>query len=128
MKVIEFLEENRSSLRVGLPIRLLDIIDERSVYCGSYEVLMEQLELVGLEHVRNARFLMEDMEKEQDCIVLLYMKDLEHYDDFDLTQFAAKMKRLELREPSLDEKLVRASEQSVGRSNTDNGRGDFGKI
>lgn len=31
MKIFEFLEENKRSLRVGLPIELLDLIDGRSV-------------------------------------------------------------------------------------------------
>ena len=129
MKVIDFLKDNNSSLRIGLPIELLDIIDERGIYSGSYEVLMEQLEKVGLEHVRNARFVMEDTENGNNRIVLLYMKDLDKYDDFDLKQFAYRMKRLEAREESLDEKLLGASERSsvgnvgcVGKSNVDFGK------
>lgn len=113
MRVIEFLEENRSSLRVGLPIELLDLVDERTVYAGNYEGLMEALDMIGLEHVRNARFVMDGSEYGSGRIVLLYMKDLDKYDDFDLRQFAIKMKRLEMRELSLEEKLSGASARSA---------------
>lgn len=126
MKVFEFLEANKASMRLGLPIELQDLIDGRSVYAGSFEVLMSELKKVGLEHVRNARFVMEDTENEANRIVLLYMKDLDKYDDFDLKQFAYKMKRLEAREESLDEKLLSASERSqvgnvgcAGKNNVD---------
>ena len=95
MRVIDFLQENKSSLRVGLPIELLDLISGLGSYSGSYEVLVEQLEKVGLEHVRNARFVMEDTENGQNKIVLLYMKDLDKYEDFDLRQCAYKIQRLE---------------------------------
>lgn len=129
MKVHEYLEENRSSLRVGLPIELLDLIDERSVYAGSYEAMMESLEMIGLEHVRNARFVVEDTENGQNRIVLLYIKDLKEYDDFDLRQFAYKVRRLEAREESLEEMLLSASERSevgtvgcAGKSNVDFGK------
>ena len=117
MNIIEYLMENKSSMRSGLPIELLDIIDERSVYAGSYEAMMECLEMVGLEHVRNARFVVDGSEYGSGRIVLLYMKDLDKYDDFDLRQFAFKMKRLELREPSLEEKLAGASERSENMEN-----------
>lgn len=117
MNIIEYLNENKSSMRSGLPIELQDIIDGHGVYAGSFEVLMTELEKIGLEHVKNARFLMEDFEDEQDRIVLLYMKELENYDDFDLTQFAAKMKRLEACEVSLEEKLAAAAERSAGAGN-----------
>ena len=128
MKVIEFLEENRSNLRVGLPIELLDLVDERTVYAGSYEGLMEALDMIGLEHVRNARFVMEGSEYGSGRIVLLYMKDLDKYDDFDLKQFAIKMQWLEGREATSDEKLARASERSVGRADGEHGRNGYGKI
>lgn len=112
MKVFEFLEANKASMRFGLPIELQDLIDGRSVYAGSFEVLMNELEKIGLEHVRNARFVMEDTDNGQNRIVLLYMKDLKEYDDFDLRQFAYKMKRLEAREATFEEKLLGASERS----------------
>lgn len=118
MNVIEYLKENKSNLRSGLPIELLDLIDERSVYDGSYEGMIEFLERPGLEHVRNARFVMENVFNEENKIVLLYVKDIDKYDDFDLKQFAAKMKRLELREASLEDKLGNAFERS---SMTDTG-------
>lgn len=113
MNVYEFLKENKSSMRLGLPIELQDLIVERTVYAGSYEAMMECLEMVGLEHVRNARFVVEDTENGRNRIVLLYMKDLDKYDDFDLRQFAYKMRRLEAREASLEDRLLDASERSA---------------
>lgn len=129
MNVYEFLKENKSSMRLGLPIELQDLIDERTVYAGSYEAMMECLEMVGLQHVRDARFVVEDTENGRNRIVLLYIKDLEKYDDFDLRQFAYKIRRLEAREESLEEKLLGASVRSVadnvgcaGKSNVDFGK------
>ena len=117
MNIIDYLMENKSSMRSGLPIELLDIIDERSVYDGSYEGMIEFLERPGLAHVRNARFVMDDIDNGQNKIVLLYMKALEYYDDFDLMQFAAKLKRLEMHEASLEEKLANASKRSENKEN-----------
>lgn len=127
MNVLEFLKENKSNLRVGLPIELLDLIDERSVYDGSYEGMIEFLERPGLEHVRNARFVMEDVFNEQNKIVLLYIKDLREYDDFDLKQFAAKVKRLEMREVSLEDKLDSASVRSEESGYVISGKDEFVK-
>lgn len=127
MNVLEFLKENKSNLRGGLPIELLDLIDERSVYDGSYEGMIEFLERPGLEHVRNARFVMEDVFNEPNKIVLLYIKDLMKYDDFDLKQFATKLKRLELRETSLEEKLASASERSASIEEAEHGKDEVVK-
>lgn len=113
MNIYEYLKENKSSLRSGLPIQLQDLIDERSVYAGSYELLMAELEKVGLEHVRNARFVLDDIYNDENRIILLYVKDIKEYDDFDLKQFAAKIKRMEVRETSLEDKLNNASERST---------------
>lgn len=113
MNVLEFLKENKLSMSLGLPIELRDLIDERTVYDGNYESMVEFLGRPGLEHVRNARFVIEDMDNGENKIVLLYMKDIKEYDDFDLRQFAYKMKRLEAREATLEEKLMNASERSV---------------
>lgn len=112
MKIIEYLEANKSAMRLGIPIELRDLIDEGSVYDGSYEGMVEFLERPGLEHVRNAKFVMEDIDNGENCIVLLYIKDINKYDDFDLRQFAAKVKRLERQEASLDNKLADAVERS----------------
>lgn len=111
MNVIDFLKENKSSMSLGLPIELQDLIDERTVYDGSYEGMIEFLECPGLEHVRNARFVVEDTENGRNCIVLFYVKGIEEYDDFDLRQFAYKMKRLEMHEKSFDDKLSEAMNQ-----------------
>ena len=43
---------------------------------------------------------------------MLYIKDVRKYDDFVLKQFAAKMKRLEAREVSFEDKLNNASVRS----------------
>lgn len=127
MNVYEFLKESKSSMRLGLPIELLDIIDERGVYSGSYEVLMEQLEKVGLEHVRNARFVMEDMDNGKNRIVLLYVKDIKEYDDFDLRQFAVKMKRLEAYQTSLEDRIGSAFERSTESGQRVAGKEDIEK-
>lgn len=125
MNVLEFLKENKSSMRLGLPIELQDLIDERTVYDGSYEGMVEFLDKPGLEHVRNARFVMEDMDNGQNKIVLLYIKDVKEYDDFDLRQFAAKMKRMERYEATLDDRLVDASERSEQTGGKDKVLEDF---
>lgn len=127
MNVLEFLKENKSTLRSGLPIELQDLIDEGSVYDGSYEGMVEFLERPGLEHVRNARFVMEDVFNEQNKIVLLYIKDVKEYDDFDLKQFAAKMKRLEMREASLEDTLNSASVRSKETSCVISGKDEIVK-
>lgn len=112
MTVLEFLKENKSSMRLGLPIELQDLIDERTVYDGSYEGMVEFLDKPGLEHVRSARFIMEDMDNGQNKIVLLYIKDIKEYDDFDLRQFAAKMKRMERYEATLEGRIDDATQRS----------------
>ena len=117
MKIFEYLKENKSSMRSGLPIELRDIIDERSVYDGSYEGMIEFLERPGLEHVRNARFIIEDVFNEENKIVLLYVKDIKEYDDFDLRQFAYKMKRLEAYEASFDNTVVLETKSLASRLN-----------
>lgn len=43
--------------------------------------------------------------------MLCYVKKIEKYDEFDLRQLAAKVKRLEKHEASLDEKLQDATQQ-----------------
>ncbi len=111
MKVIEYLKENHSAMRLGVPIELKDLIDERGVYDGSYESLIEFLERPGLEHVKNATFVLEDIYNNQNRILIYYVKEIEKYDEFDLRQFAGKVIRLEKQEASLDEKLSKASQR-----------------
>ncbi len=116
MKIIEYLKENHSAMRSGLPIELRDLIDERSVYAGSYESMLECLEMVGLEHVRNATFVIEDIYNDQNCINLYYVKEIKEYDEFDLRQFAAKVIRMEKQKDSLEKKISDAI-QVIGTPN-----------
>ncbi len=103
MKIIDYLKENRTQLNNGLPINLIDVVDEREVYAGNFKDLVEWLDkTVGLEHVKNARFIFDDIDNGEDRIVLWYMKDIKEYDDFDLSQFAGRLKRLQLYEASLE--------------------------
>ena len=108
MKIIEYLKENQSAMRLGVPIELKDLIDDGFVYAGTYEGMVELLENIGMEHVRNATFVLEDIYNDQNRIILYYVKEIEKYDEFDLRQFAAKVKRLEKHEASLEEKVEEA--------------------
>ena len=112
MKVIEYLKENQSAMRLGVPIELKDLIDEGTVYDGSYEGMLEFLERSGLEHIANATFVLEDIYNDQNHIMIYYVKDIKEYDEFDLRQFAAKVKRLEKHEASLEEKIENATQRS----------------
>ena len=127
MKIIEYLKENHSAMRSGLPIELRDLIDERSVYAGSYESLVEFLASIGLEHVRNATFVFEDIYNEQNRILLYYVKEIEKYDEFDLRQFAAKVIRLEKHEASLDEKVADATERCNKNGKSEPDKDDYTK-
>ena len=110
MKIIEYLKENHSAMRSGLPIELRDLIDERSVYAGSYESLVELLASIGLEHVRNATFVMDDMYNDENRIILYYVKEIEKYDEFDLRQFANRVIGLQKQKDSLEKKISDAIE------------------
>lgn len=112
MKIIEYLKENQSAMRLGVPIELKDLIDEGTVYDGSYEGMVEFLERSGLEHIANATFVLEDIYNDQNHIMIYYVKDIKEYDEFDLRQFAAKVKRLEKHEASLEEKVAEATQRS----------------
>ena len=112
MKIIEYLKENHSAMRSGLPIELQDLIDERSVYAATYEGMLDSLERVGLEHVKNATFVMEDIYNDQNKIILYYIKEIKEYDEFDLRQFAARVKGMEKQLSSLEHKVAAAVERS----------------
>ncbi len=112
MNIIDYLKENHSAMRSGLPIELRDLIDERSVSAGSYESMVEFLGQVGLEHVKNATFVLDDLYNDENRIILYYVKEIKEYDEFDLRQFAAKVMRLEKQEASLEDKLADASVRS----------------
>ena len=127
MKIIEYLKENHSAMRSGLPIELKDLIDERGVYTGSYEDMIEFLECPGLEHVRNATFVLEDIFNDQNRIMLYYVKEIHKYDEFDLRQFAAKVIRMEKSEASLEERLAAAVERSGNKSKQESVKDDYEK-
>lgn len=116
MKIIDYLKENHSAMRSGLPIELRDLIDERTVYAGSYEGLVENLQRVGLEHVRNATFVMDDIYNDENRIILYYVKEIEKYDEFDLRQFANRVIGLQKQKDSLEKKISDAIE-AIGTPN-----------
>ena len=110
MKIIDYLKENHSAMRSGLPIELRDLIDERSVYAGNYEDMLYCLDMVGLTHVKNATFVMDDMYNDENRIILYYVKEIEKYDEFDLRQFANRVIGLQKQKDSLEKKISDAIE------------------
>lgn len=112
MKIIDYLKENKSAMRSGLPIELRDLIDERTVYAGNYEKLVEFLEEPGLEHVRNATFVLDDIYNGLDRIVLYYVKEINKYDDFDLRQFANRVIELQKQAATIDARIANAVDRS----------------
>ena len=112
MKIIEYLKENRSAMRSGLPIELRDLIDERIVYAGNYGKLVDFLEQPGLEHVRNATFVLDDIYNGLDCIVLYYVKEINKYDAFDLRQFAHRVIELEKQAATIEVRIANAVDRS----------------
>ncbi len=125
MKVIEYLKENQSAMRLGVPIELKDLIDEGTVYDGSYEGMLEFLERSGLEHIANATFVLEDIYNDKNRIMIYYVKDIKEYDEFDLRQFAAKVKRLEKHEAGLEEKVTDAARRSSNSFKTELDKDDY---
>ena len=127
MTIIEYLTENHSAMRLGIPIELKDLIDERSVYAGTYEGMIDYLERVGLTHVKNAKFVLEDIYSDPNRIMIYYIKDIDKYDDFDLRQFAAKVKRLEKYEAHLEHTVAGAVERSNNSSQQKIDKDDYEK-
>lgn len=93
MTIKEYLIEDKTINNEGKPIELRDILNDGSVYCGGgYEQLMEELSLLGLSHVANARFVSRDIDVERDCIIICYIKnDIELYSQSILWEVAKKM-------------------------------------
>lgn len=89
MTILEYLQEMKSSLDLNGKFQLHDIVDKRGIYCNGYDTLIKELSLNGLEHVRNARFI--SHETENNCNIILYIKDIEHYSNFELIQVAEKL-------------------------------------
>ena len=89
--VMEYLKNEIQYLNSNNSFELKDIVDNRGVYCnGYYDVLIKELSKDGLEHVKNARFI--DMQTENDCYKIYYMKNIEEYSDFELICLAEKLK------------------------------------
>lgn len=85
MKVLDYLKEVKPDGK----FQLYDIIDKRQVYCTGYDTLIEELSKDGLEHVQNARFISHEVE--DDYNIILYIKDIENYSNFELVQAAEKL-------------------------------------
>lgn len=89
--VMEYLKNEIQYLNLSNPIELKDIIDNRGIYCnGYYDVLIKELSKKGLEHVKNARFI--DMQIEDGCYKIYYIKNIKEYSDFELICLAEKLK------------------------------------
>lgn len=89
MTVLEYLNTIKPSLDLNGKFQLHDIIDKRGIYCKGYNALMKELSLDGLEHIQNARFISHEVE--EDCNIILYIKDIEQYSNFELIQVAGKL-------------------------------------
>ena len=89
MTVLEYLKEMKFSFDMNGKFQLHDIIDKRGIYCTGYNTLINELSKDGLEHVENARFISHKFEDE--CNVILYIKDIENYSNFELLQVAEKL-------------------------------------
>lgn len=91
MTVMEFLKGNVSSLDLNKPIQLKDVVDNAEVYCGTgYNDLVKMLLADGLNHVSNARFIMQAEENQN---IIYYIKDIENYSNFELIQVAEKLQK-----------------------------------
>lgn len=89
MNVLEYLNTMKFSFDLDGKFQLHDIIDKREIYCKGYDALIKELSMNGLEHVKNARFI--SHETENDCNIILYVKDIEQYSNFELIQVAEKL-------------------------------------
>ena len=85
MTVLEYLKEVTSDGK----FQLYDIIDKRGIYCNGHDTLIKELSKDGLEHVKNARFISHEVEN--DCNIILYIKDIENYSNFELIQITEKL-------------------------------------
>lgn len=89
MTILEYLNTMKLSLDLNGKFQLYDIVDKRGVYCKGYNVLMKELSLNGLEHIKNARFISHKVE--EDYNIILYIKDINEYSNFELIQLAEKL-------------------------------------
>ena len=89
MTIWKYLNTMKSSLDLNGKYQLYDIIDKRGVYCKGYDKLLQELSLSGLDHVQNAIFISHEVE--EDCNIILYIKDIEQYSNFELIQVAKKL-------------------------------------
>lgn len=92
MTVKEYLIESGTTYNDGIAIELRDILNDGNVYCGGgYNQLMEEISTTGLSHVANARFVSRNINNENSCIILCYIKDIELYSQSVLEQVAKKI-------------------------------------
>ena len=88
---MEYLKNEAQYMDLNNSIELKDKIDNRGIYCnGYYDVLIKELSKNGLEYVKNARFV--DMQMENDCYKIYYMKNINEYSDFELIWLMEKLK------------------------------------
>ena len=103
------------------------MIDERSVYAGNYEGLLEILDREGMEHVKDAHFIAEDMYNNQNRLQLYYVKNIKEYDDFDLRQFANRVIELQKQKDNLEKKILYAIQVIGTHDKSKLGKDDFVK-
>lgn len=90
MNVLEYLNTMKQSLDLNEKFQLQDIIDKRGVYCKGYDTLIKEISQDGFKHIQNARFISHEVE--EDCNIILYIKDIAEYSNFELIQVAEKLK------------------------------------
>ena len=91
MTILDFLNGNVSSVDLNKPIQLKDVIDNAEVYCGTgYDDLIKMLLTDGLNHVCNARFI---MQAEENRNIIYYIKNIENYSNFELMQITEKLQK-----------------------------------
>ena len=83
MTVKEYLEENKSTFNNGLPIMLMDVLTNKMIshYGGGYMQFMHD---DYNSECKDARFVYEDFENEENCIVFYCMRDIDSYSQSDL--------------------------------------------
>ena len=103
------------------------MIDARAVYAGNYEGLLEIIDREGMEHVKNATFVFEDIYNDQNRILIYYVKEIEKYDEFDLRQFANRVIELQKQKDSLEKKISDAIQVIGTHDKSKLGKDDFVK-
>ena len=93
MTIKEHLIKYKNTYDTNKRIELRDILNDGIVYCGGgYNQLMESLSEEGLNHVANARYICKDIEAENNCIVLYYLKSAEYYPQYLLQHIVDNLK------------------------------------